>query len=109
MRRREAERCPGVLANLGAKGLLARLARSAGTGDRPPMSLQRWRELDVTNWPEVGYENRGLRPKAWLGAPDGSTWLRKEPRDSRPFELAIEATAARLARACGLEAPSTHV
>jgi HipA-like protein len=72
------------------------------------MALDPWRELDVTGWHIESPEPRGKRAKAWLVAPDGSVWLRKEPLVSRPAEVAIEAATARLARAVGLEAPETH-
>lgn len=75
-----------------------------------------WLEIDTTTWPFVTGENRGTRPKAWLGGSDGASWLRKTPRPARDgvskprdAELAIEAFALRLARASGLDAPESAV
>lgn len=73
------------------------------------MALDPWQVIDVTGWNIESPEPRGKRAKAWVVAPDGSVWLRKEPLASRPAEVAIEATTARLAFAVGLEAPETHV
>ncbi|OGQ24762.1 MAG: hypothetical protein A2138_20380 [Deltaproteobacteria bacterium RBG_16_71_12] len=52
----------------------------------------------------VGEENRGLREKRWVRAPDQTIWLRKRHRPSRPHEPAIEVFALELARACQIEA-----
>lgn len=71
--------------------------------------MEPWSELDTTTWLVVGEESRGKRTKVWVEDPEGDRWLRKEPRDSRPFEPAVEAIALRLARAAGLSAPSSHV
>lgn len=67
-------------------------------------SMRVWRQLDVTAWPIVHEESRGKRVKRWVEAPapDGSHWLRKEPRDSRPFEPAIEALMLHLAEGAGV-------
>lgn len=43
-----------------------------------------------------------MRVKHWLIAPDGSQWLRKEPRAVRPYEPPIEMLM--LARAAGVPA-----
>jgi HipA-like C-terminal domain len=53
-------------------------------------------------------EKRGKRAKVWVvRPPDGTRWLRKEALASRPFELAIEVSTLRLARAAGLSAPES--
>ena len=49
-------------------------------------------------------ESRGLRAKDWVQSPHGTHWLRKEPKDSRPFEVAIEALMLRLADEVGVTA-----
>lgn len=63
-----------------------------------------WRQLDVTAWPIVHEETRGKRVKRWVEAPapDSTHWLRKEPRDSRPCEPAIEALMLNLAQEAGV-------
>lgn len=71
--------------------------------------MRAWKELDVTSWPQVHQETRGRRVKLWVEAPDGSHWLRKEPRDSRPFEPAIEALMLRLAEEVGVTAAEGSV
>lgn len=62
-------------------------------------------KIDVTDWPIVAGEPRGVRPKYWVQAPDGTRWLRKEPRSSRPYEPAIELATLKLARLAGLSTP----
>jgi hypothetical protein len=75
--------------------------RSTAVGNLDP-----WSVIDVTDWLKVSQESRGRRPKWWVENPaDGTLWLRKEHRESRPFEPAIEVLALRLARASGLPAP----
>lgn len=55
--------------------------------------------MDVTSWRELLVEVRGLRTKAWVESDsDGTRWLRKEPRDHRPNEPAIEAVMLWLAK-----------
>lgn len=49
-------------------------------------------------------ESRGLRAKDWVQNPSGMRWLRKEPKYSRPFEVAIEALMLRLADEVGVNA-----
>lgn len=61
--------------------------------------------LDVTGWPIIAGEPRGVRPKWWILGPDGARWLRKEPRDSRPYEPAIELATLTLARLAGFPTP----
>src|SRR5580698_2760184 len=63
-----------------------------------------WEEVDATSWPVAYQEPRGNRIKFWVQAPDGTLWLRKEPRASRPAELTIEALVLRLAREVGVDA-----
>jgi hypothetical protein len=60
--------------------------------------------IDVTDWKEVAPETRGKRSKLWVEDADGRMWLRKEHREGRPCEPAIESRALRLARACGISA-----
>jgi hypothetical protein len=62
-----------------------------------------WKVIDVTAWEAVAYETHGIRSKCWLVAPDGSRWLRKEPRQSRPYEPAIECLALEIAGRVGLD------
>lgn len=78
---------------------------------RPSLDVTEWPRVEVaagnrdsSSWPIVGEENRGLREKRWVLAPDGSIWLRKKRRESRPYEPAIEVFALELARACMLDA-----
>jgi hypothetical protein len=59
---------------------------------------------DVTDWNEVAWETRGKRSKCWVADPGGRLWLRKEHREGRPYEPAIESRARGLARACGMAA-----
>lgn len=68
-------------------------------------------ELDVTSWKvNENIALGGTREKRLITAPDGELWIRKSPKPSKdPQELAIEAIALRIARASGLEAPSSHV
>ena len=68
-----------------------------------------WEVLDVSGWPELQGEPRGLRAKRWITDPQGRLWLRKSirawhkvPGGSRPTEPAIEAFTLELARRCGL-------
>ncbi len=49
-----------------------------------------------------GHEQRGRRSKQWVTDSDGREWLRKEPRESRPAEPAIEVFTLELAARCGL-------
>lgn len=76
---------------------------------RPSLDVSTWEGIayagtaDASSWPVVGEENRGLREKRWVRSPDGSVWLRKRHRKSRPFEPAIEVFALELARACGID------
>ena len=72
-----------------------------------------WEVLDVTDWPALQNEPRGLRAKLWVTDPSGHPWLRKGIRGwdkveggSRPAEPAIEAFTLELARRCGL--PVAH-
>ena len=78
---------------------------------RPSLDVTEWPRVEVvagsrdsSSWPIVGEENRGLREKRWVLAPDGSIWLRKKRRESRPCEPAIEVFALELSRACMLDA-----
>lgn len=75
---------------------------------RPVQPLEPWVVDDVSGWEPAADEPRGKRPKLWLKDPNGDTWLRKLPRDSRPFEPAIEALVLRIARAIGIEAPESR-
>jgi len=68
-----------------------------------------WEEFEVSSWPQVLEENRGRRVKAWVQSPAGTHWLRKEPKESRPYELAIEALVLRLAEEVGLVAANGSV
>ena len=61
--------------------------------------------LDVTDWPIIADEPRGVRPKWWVEGPDSARWLRKEPRRSRPYEPAIELATLTLARLAGFATP----
>jgi HipA-like C-terminal domain len=61
-----------------------------------------WEVIDVSTWPTVLVESRGLRAKDWVQDPSGTHWLRKEPKESRPFEVAIEALMLRLADEVGV-------
>ncbi len=61
----------------------------------------------MSSWPENARELRGRRPKFWVTDSAGRQWLRKEPRLSRPFEPAVEATVLRVARSLGLPAPES--
>lgn len=63
-----------------------------------------WQTLDVSEWRAALAEPRGQRAKLWVIAPDGSDWLRKEPRESRPYEPAVEMLMLQLARQAGLRA-----
>lgn len=63
-----------------------------------------WHVIDVSSWQTTIEEARGLRVKYWMEAPDGSRWLRKEPRISRPYEPALEMLMLWLAREAGLSA-----
>ena len=46
-------------------------------------SGQRYAEVDVTDWPLVGDEIRGTKPKRWLRDPEtGSHWLMKDTTES---------------------------
>jgi len=72
-----------------------------------PIDVTTWQirtSVDVTSWSSCGEETRGRRTKRWVNAPDGSVWLRKEPRPGRPNEIGIEVFTLGLARACGLNA-----
>lgn len=78
---------------------------------RPSLDVSEWPHVnvgtekrDASSWPIVGEENRGQREKRWVLAPDGSVWLRKRHRPSRPYEPAIEVFALELARVCHIEA-----
>ncbi|HEY0463827.1 MAG TPA: HipA domain-containing protein [Polyangiaceae bacterium] len=71
--------------------------------------MRPWEELDVSDWPHVLEENRGRRVKAWVQSPSGAHWLRKEPKESRPYEVAIEALMLRLADEVGLVAANGSV
>lgn len=71
--------------------------------------MRPWEEFEVSNWPQVLEENRGRRVKAWVQSPAGTHWLRKEPKESRPYELAIEALALRLAEEVGVVAANGSV
>jgi hypothetical protein len=71
-----------------------------------------WTEIDTSNWEPIVAELRGKRPKQWVRAPDGSRWLRKEPRirtkQVSPYEPAIEWLALRLATASDVSAAEAH-
>jgi hypothetical protein len=66
--------------------------------------LLTWQTLDVSSWQPGLDENRGLRSKRWVLAPDGSSWLRKEPRGQRPYEPPVEMLMLQLARESGVPA-----
>ncbi len=70
--------------------------------------MEDWAIVDVTSWAVTQNEPRGKRPKCWVKDVDGRSWLRKEPRESRPHEPAIESLALRLARAVGIDAPRSY-
>ena len=70
-------------------------------------TLDEWKIVDVSGWPMEHQESRGKRPKYWVRDPDGVLWLRKQPRESRPTEPAIESLMLRLARAVGISAPES--
>ncbi len=71
--------------------------------------LDPWEIRDVSEWPEGDTESRGNRSKRWVRDTYGREWLRKLPRQSRPYEPVIESTMLRLARACGIDAPESYV
>jgi len=62
-----------------------------------------WHTPDVTGWTPAQQEPRGLRAKLWVEDDGGQLWLRKERRESRPYEPAIEALTLELARRCQFE------
>lgn len=66
--------------------------------------MRQWEELDVSTWPIVMVDTRGLRNKSWIRDPSGTHWLRKEPKESRPFEVALEALMLRLSDEVGVPA-----
>jgi hypothetical protein len=68
-----------------------------------------WQVIDVSSWEVSLEEVRGLRVKQWLIAPDGSQWLRKEPRAMRPYEPPIEMLVLQLARAAGVPAAEATI
>lgn len=57
-------------------------------------------------WSVCQQEQRGKRPKYWVSG-NGALWLRKEPNPARPFEITIETSTLRLARALELNAPES--
>jgi hypothetical protein len=69
--------------------------------------MEPWLELDVGDWVVEHQEMRGKRPKYWARDGGGARWLRKEPRETRPTEPAIETSMLRVARAIGLPAPES--
>ena len=71
--------------------------------------MKKLREVDVSSWRIAGQETRGKREKFWVVDPQNQEWLRKEPREKRPYERAIEATVLRMARALGLAAPASNL
>jgi len=66
--------------------------------------LLTWQTLDISEWRTGVDEPRGRRSKWWVIAPDGSDWLRKEPRKLRPYEPPVEMLMLQLAREAGLRA-----
>ena len=76
---------------------------------RSTRPLGELREEDVTSWLENARELRGKRPKFWVSDPVGRQWLRKEPRQSRPFERPVEVVVLHSARALGLPAPESSL
>lgn len=74
------------------------------------MSTPDWTEYDVSSWATTSDENRGLRAKVWVQSPDdGSHWLRKSHRPSRPHEVVIEHLMLHLAGLSGLRAAESRV
>lgn len=72
--------------------------------------LSEWKVEETTPWEVIAFEQRGRREKAWVRPlHDRRNWLRKVPRDSRPYEPAIEALMLRLASLAGLQAADGHV
>lgn len=65
--------------------------------------------VDVTGWPIKSNEPRGKRQKAWVEGPDGTQWLRKQPRSSRPYEPAIEVATLKLAQLAGMPAAEARL
>lgn len=61
-----------------------------------------WQVLDVSSWQTTLSESRGIRTKCWVVGPDGSDWLRKEPRAPRPYEPPVEMLVLQLATEAGL-------
>jgi hypothetical protein len=94
----------GVMAGSCARRWRARFARcTVGV-------VTWWEVVDVSEWPELQGEPRGLRAKQWVTDPSGQPWLRKGIRGwdkvaggSRPTECAIEAFTLELARRCGFD------
>ena len=69
-----------------------------------------WEVIDVSSWPALQGEPRGLRAKQWVADSSGQPWLRKAirgwekvPGGSRPTEPAVEAFTLELARRCGFD------
>lgn len=52
--------------------------------DKPPAAAgERYAEIDVTDWPVVGDESRGTKPKRWLRNPEtGCRWLMKDTTEN---------------------------
>ena len=61
--------------------------------DRPPAAGgERYAEIDVTDWPVVGDESRGTKPKRWLRHPEtGRRWLMKDATENvyRPHKAGV--------------------
>src|SRR5690242_18521037 len=66
------------------------------------------RVCDVSDWQPVGEEPRGKRAKYWVHG-ENADWLRKEPRDLRPTEPAIETLTLRLADAAAIPAAESQL
>lgn len=64
---------------------------------------------DVTDWKEESVDSRGKRAKCWIRDPDGGVWLRKQPRESRPYEPAIELATLILAKEASLPAAEAQL
>ena len=65
--------------------------------------------LDVTDWPEQLADTRGKRSKFWVCDPQNLQWLRKAPRESRPYEPAIEVATLELARLASIAAAEARL